>query len=164
MDGKALEFSVGRTYMFSDKDYSDKQFNDWYDSQKFNYTDFQYINYKSSAPIAFQFHYLIQKRINKVADENISGLEWYFGFGGQMRFQNYTYDYRYKLNGSADWFYTTGAKVTDLDIGADGVIGLEYTFKDVPISLFVDATLFMEIVDNPFLFWLQGGIGGRYRF
>jgi len=164
MAGKAFELSVGRTHMFSRKDYYDNRFNDWYDDKRFGYKDFQYLDYKTAAPIGIQLHYLIQKGINKVADEGISGLEWYFGFGGQIRFQSYTYDYRYKLEGHLEWIYTTGEKVTDLDIGVDGVIGLEYTFKDIPISLFIDATLFMEVIDNPFLFWFQGGIGGRYRF
>jgi len=164
MDGKALELSVGRTHFFNKKGYYNNRFNDWYGDKKFGYKDFQYLDYKSSAPIGLQLHYLIQKSLDKVADENISGLEWYFGFGGQVRFQNYTYDYRYKLEGSPDWLYATGEKVTDTDIGVDGVIGLEYTLKDAPISLFVETTLFMEVADNPFLFWFQGGIGGRYRF
>ncbi|MBK6832505.1 MAG: hypothetical protein IPG92_18020 [Flavobacteriales bacterium] len=48
--------------------------------------------------------------------------------------------------------------------GADGVIGLEYTFSKVPISLFLDGTLFMEIFDDPFLFRPQAGTGARFRF
>ena len=164
MDGKAFELSVGRSHVFNGKGYYDNRFNDWYYDKKFGYKDFQYSGFKSSTPISIQFHYLIQKGINKIADDDISGLEWYFGFGGQIRSQSYTYDYRYKLEGDSEWFYAEGEKVTDIDIGADGVIGLEYTFKNAPISVFVDATLFMEIIDNPFLFWFQGGIGGRYRF
>lgn len=164
MDGKALELSIGRTHLLGGKGYYDKQFNNWYADEKTGYKDSDYIGYKASAPIGFQLHYLIQKGISKVGDDDISGLEWYFGFGGQVRFQTYTYDYRYKLDGSSVWLPATSKKVTDLDLGADGVIGLEYTFKEVPISLFLDATLFMEIFDNPFLFWMQGGIGGRYRF
>ena len=78
--------------------------------------------------------------------------------------QTYTFDYRYKLFGSPEWYYAEGDRVTDIDIGADGVIGLEYTFNKIPLSLFVDATLFMEIVDQPFRFWFQGGIGARYNF
>lgn len=164
MDGEALEFSLGRTHMFFDNDYYDNRFNDWYYDEGFGYTDFQYIGHKASSPIGLQFHYLIQKSINRLGDENVSGLDWYYGFGGQIRFQSYTYDYRYKLSGRNDWIYTTGERVTDVDLGVDGVIGLEYTLKDVPLSFFVDATLFMEIVDNPFQFWMQGGIGARYRF
>lgn len=164
MEGSAFELSIGRTHLFANTDYYNEQFDDWYVDNKFNYTDFQYIGYDASTPIGIQFHYLIQKEISRIGDERVSGLEWYYGFGGQVGFRSYTYDYRYKLESTADWFYAIGDEVTDLDIGVDGVIGLEYTFKDAPISLFTDVTLFMEVFDNPFLFWFQGGVGGRYRF
>jgi len=165
MDGSAFEISIGRTHMFSNRNnYYNNNFNDWYLDNNLNYKDFNYTGHKASAPIGIQLHYLIQKSLNKVADEDISGLEWYFGGGLQIRHQSYTYDYRYKLEGNSEWFYVTSDKATDLDFGIDGVIGLEYTFEDLPVSLFLDATLFMEIADNPFLFWGQGGIGARYRF
>ena len=51
----------------------------------------------------------------------------------------------------------------DVVVGG-GVIGLEYTFSKVPISLFLDGTLFMEIFDDPFLFRPQAGTGARFRF
>lgn len=164
MEGDALELSIGRTHLFSRHGYYDDQFHHWYNDKDFGYKDFNYRGYKASTPIGVQLHYLLQKEITSVADEGISGLDWYLGFGGQARFQTYTYDYRYKIEGDNEWRNTTGERVTDLDLGVDGVIGLEYTFNDVPLSLFVDATLFMEVVDNPFLFWFQSGIGVRYRF
>lgn len=164
MENKALELSVGRTHILSRRGWYDERFDNWYKDKNYGYKDFQYLGYTASAPIGIQLHYLFQKNISKLGDENISGLHWYFGFGGQFRFQRYTFDYRYKLDGNNEWFYATGESVADLDIGADGVIGLEYRFKDVPVSIFTDVTLFMEVVDNPFLFWFQGGIGGRYNF
>ncbi|WP_439183357.1 SH3 domain-containing protein [Carboxylicivirga taeanensis] len=162
-NGKALEFSLGRTHMFDD-DYYDDRFNDWYYDEGFGYADIQYLGYKVSSPIGLQVHYLIHKPINRLGDESVSGLDWYYGFGGQLRFQSYTYNYRYRLPGRNDWFYNTGEKETDVDLGADGVIGLEYTLPKAPVSFFLDATLFMEIVDDPFHFSLMGGIGARYRF
>lgn len=160
----ALELSVGRTYWLYHRGWYDRRFVAWYDEQKFGYKEFQYIGYSASPPIGVQLHYLIRKPISSVGEETTSGLEWYFGFGGQVRYQTFFFDYRYKLEGSPDWFYATGGRVTDLDIGPDGVIGLEYIFHEVPLAVFLDATLFMEIVDAPFIFWFQGGIGGRYNF
>ena len=55
-------------------------------------------------------------------------------------------------------------RVNDIDLGVHGVGGVEYTFAAVPISLFLDGTLFMEVVDDPFLFWPQLGTGARFRF
>jgi hypothetical protein len=155
----AFELSVGRTHWWYGPRWYDRRFYDWYEDQKFGYKDFQYVGYRASVPVGVQLHYLFRKGLN-----DAPGLEWYYGFGGQLRYQTFRYDYRYKWDGSPDWIYADGGRVTDLDLGADGVIGLEYRFKDAPISIFADATLFMEIVDNPFLFWLQGGLGARYNF
>lgn len=162
-ENNALEISVGRTH-WSGRRWYDNRFDDWYKDQKFGYSEFQYRGYSASTPIGIQVHYLYRKSINTVADEQINGLEWYYGFGGQFRYQTYTYDYRYKLSGDPNWYYETGERVTDFDIGVDGVIGLEYTFEDAPVSVFLDATLFMEVVDDPFLFWMQAGVGARYNF
>lgn len=164
MDGNALEISFGRTHWFSGRGWYDNRFHDWYRDNDYSYQEFQYVGYRSSVPLGLQVHYMWQKPIGRVAESNMKGLDWYIGFGGQLRVQSYTFDYRYKLFGDPQWYYAKGDRVTDIDIGADGVIGLEYTFNKIPLSLFADATLFMEIVDQPFRFWMQGGIGIRYNF
>ena len=163
-NNNALEFSVGRTHTFINNEFYNKKFKDWYPNKNYTYTSYEYIDYAASTPLSFQLHYLTHKQINKVEDISTSGLSWYYGFGAQFRFQTYTFDYRYRLEGSNIWHYNTGEKLTDYDIGVDGIMGLEYTFKDTPISLFLDLTLFMEIANDPFKFWFQGGLGVRYRF
>jgi hypothetical protein len=160
----AIELNVGRTHLTGRDRWYDNRFDDWYKDKKFGHKDFQYNGYKASTPIGVQLHYLFRKSINNVAEESVRGLEWYYGIGGQFRYQTYSYDYRYKLDGDPNWYYNTGDRVADIDIGIDGVLGLEYTFDEAPISIFLDATLFMEVVDDPFYFWLQGGIGVRYNF
>jgi len=56
------------------------------------------------------------------------------------------------------------SSIPEFDVGGDAVIGLEYLFSGAPISVFADVNIFVEIFDNIFLFWPQGGIGGRYNF
>jgi len=160
----ALEISVGRTYMFYGRGWYDHRFNDWYERQKYDYEDFQYMDYHSSVPIGVQVHYLFNNSINKIGDDAITGLNWYYGFGGQLRFQNYTYDFKYKIHGDNNWYYEKNKQVNNIDLGGDGVIGLEYTFDKAPLSIFLDITLFMEVVDDPFLFHFQSGLGCRYNF
>lgn len=164
MSKSALELNLGFTHIFRGKGYYDDDFKGRYDANKLGYKDFQYIGHKASIPFGIQVHYLFRMQINKVAEEDTRGLEWYFGFGLQFRYQSYTYDYRYKLEGSPNWIYASGARVANIDVGPDGVIGLEYSFAELPISVFVDATLFVEFADNPVRIWPQGGIGGRYNF
>lgn len=160
---RAFEISVGRTHWFYDDDWYGRRFDDWYERQRFGYRDLNYRGYDASAPIGLQAHYLFREGINKSTALNRTGLEWYYGFGAQLRFQSYRYDYRYKRDGGRDWYYTTSDRIVDVDIGGDVVIGLEYTFK-APISVFIDLCLFMEILDDPFLFGAQAGLGGRFNF
>ena len=162
MEGKALELSFGRSRYFVGNYYKN-HFSTWYKDTKFDYDEFEYVSEKRDFPIGFQFHYLIQKDINNLLDESVSGLQWYYGFGLQFRSQTFSYHYKYKIAGGP-WIYQHGEEVQDVDLGPDGVIGLEYTFPNTPVCIFTDLTLFMEILDDPFLFWMQGGIGARYMF
>jgi hypothetical protein len=159
MGDKALEFNVGRSHTFYRHGWYNKRFDVWYKNKNFGYKEFQYLNYHASTPVSIQAHYLFHKDI-----KSVNNLQWYWGVGAQFRIQNYYFDYRFKIQGDPNWYYAVGEKVTDLDIGVDGVLGLEYTFKDIPLSVFGDVMLFMEFADNPFAFWLQGGVGVRYNF
>jgi hypothetical protein len=51
-----------------------------------------------------------------------------------------------------------------LDLGIDGVLGLEYTLSEIPFSIFADLIFFVEIIDDPLILWPQGGAGLRYNF
>lgn len=158
--GKAWELSVGRTRYWYKDDWYGKRFYRWYDGRDFPYAEISYQGYRAGAPIAVQLHFLIRKPLEKKGN---AGLEWYYGFGVQARLNTFYYNYRYKLKGNGNWIYVSEERVPNVDVGADAVIGLEYKFKG-PFSLFVDGTLFMEIVDDPFLFRGQAGLGLRYRF
>jgi hypothetical protein len=162
INGKALELSIGRSYMFySGNRYYNKRFDHWYSDWHRDYPHYRevnYLGYSRSFPLSFQLHYLFQKDL-----KGIDNLQWYWGLGAQARFQKYYLDYRYKLDGSKHWIHAS-ERVADMDLGVDGVLGLEYTMSNAPLSFFGDITLFMEVADNPFAFWLQGGIGIRYNF
>lgn len=157
----ALEFSIGRSHTFVGKNYYNHKFDKWYSDARFGYKDYVPEGVKHSVPIGMHVHYLMHT--DWFASE-FDGLQWYYGFGIQLRHQTLTYSYRYKLEGESFWRYDGEEKVTDLDIGLDGVIGAEYEFENVPIRVFVDLTLFIEIVDDPFIFHFPMGIGGRYMF
>ena len=88
-------------------------------------------------------HYLFHFPIN-----GAPGLDWYYGFGGQIQ------------------SHDRGEREVDNDIemGADGVLGLEYTFANAPVAIFLDGMLFLEIIDDPFNLDLDLGIGLRYNF
>ena len=158
---KALEFSIGRTRLLSGKGYYNDHFFKWYSDATTGYANYRYVGTERSTPLGMHVHYLIH---TDWFASDFDGLQWYYGFGGQFRIQSFTHNYVYKLENDPNWYDGGSDKITDIDLGGDAVIGAEYEFEDVPIRVFTDLTLFMEIVDNPFYFWIQGAIGGRYMF
>jgi hypothetical protein len=158
---KALEFSVGRTNTWGRDYYYDDWYSEWYYEKYPNWRNWKgwrgwdgwRDGFVSSSSVAFQGHYLVHKDI-----PSLSGLRWYVGGGIQARFL--TIKYRYY----DDFFRETRDTHTFINLGLDGVGGLEYTFSDVPISVFLDINIYLEMVNRPFLLLGQGGIGGRYNF
>jgi len=92
--------------------------------------------------ISLFVHYLFHLPAQKIGKwDDIKGLDWYFGGGGQIK----------GFNGN-------------VDIGADGTIGAEYLFQNMPISVFLDVIIYVELVDDPLNIDLDAGIGVRYNF
>lgn len=147
--GKALEFNLGSSSSWG-YDYRDHFFNEH------KYKNYQYIGYDRKSAVSFQAHYLIQKDF-----PSAKGLQWYWGFGAQLRVNRYSFLYRYDAGNA--WIYNED-KVTNIDFGADGLIGLEYNIPKAPLSVFADVNIFLEIADDPFDLFGQGGIGIRYNF
>jgi len=153
--GKALEFNLGRSAYWG-YDYRDG----FYGSSKYN--GYDYVGDDNYSALSFQAHFLFQKDF-----PNAKGLQWYWGFGPQLRFKTYQYYYRvrdYYGPGSNDyeWVYTRD-NVTNIDFGADALIGLEYHIPNAPLSVFGDVNVLVEFFDDPFAFFGQGGIGIRYN-
>lgn len=165
MGKNALEFNLGRSYGWYGRGrYYTNHFNTWYSNKKYAYADYQYLGYNTPLPLTLQGHYLWHNNFNKIGNGKLNGLTWYFGTGAQFRYRTFYYEYRYKVSGDPNWYYVDRERVSDIDLGIDGVIGFEYTFKQVPLSVFLDMNLFMELVNEPFWFDVQGGTGLRYNF
>jgi len=157
---KALEFSIGRSYMIR-KSYYNQRFYEWYPTSNLAYTNYSMVRSNISTPIGMSLHYLIHQ--NWFAHE-FDGLQWYYGFGGLFRTQSYSHEYWYQVSGASQRIYAETDKFTDIDLGADGVLGAEYEFREHPFRVYADLTLFMEVIDSPFNFDMHFGIGGRYMF
>lgn len=88
-------------------------------------------------------HYLFHFPIGEAP-----GLDWYYGFGAQLQ------SHPRRSNDLDD----------EVDIGGDAVLGMEYTFQNAPVSVFMDGVFFIELIDDPFVLELDAGIGVRYNF
>ncbi len=154
LGSKALELSVGRSGMMgfnAQREFKhDKYFNDYI-----------YLDSRFRSAVAVQLHYLSFKQIPISGSDDLS---WYIGLGGQLRSTSVDYRYRYWVGPKNSDRRERWESVTDLDFGADFLGGLDYTFQDVPLSLCVDVTLLVELLDDPLFLRLQGGGGIRYNF
>ena len=158
---KAFEFNVGRTNVSGfGRDYRSGYYNNWYNERYYDNGKYKgpagyfgYNNYSFRA-FSFQAHYIIHKDIKPVP-----GLRWYFGFGPQVQIVNFTYRY---YNDDRQFFVDDSQ--TFVNLGLDGTGGIEYSFSGVPLTVFADVTLYMEVYREPFIFRPQGGIGARYNF
>src|SRR5688572_2397606 len=157
-----IELVVGRPYYFSGY-YND---NGYYVTRFGKYDKYQngyylFDNYRAYNPLAVQLHFLKSKS-TKAAKE----LKFYYGGGPQFRSHKVEYFYRYREYygpKEGDFKWRTGSDIyTNIDLGLDGVFGLEYTFSDLPLSIFADANLFLELVDDVTLS-MQGGLGVRFN-
>jgi hypothetical protein len=71
-----------------------------------------------------------------------AGLQWYWGFGGSLT----TWSYGSGLGG----YY---------EVGASGVLGLDYAFKDIPLNVSVDWAPTIVLLDS----WDFNGTYNRFR-
>ncbi|HLW20549.1 MAG TPA: hypothetical protein VKX33_09505 [Cyclobacteriaceae bacterium] len=88
-----------------------------------------------------------------------------FAYGGAgLQFRSVGVDYFYIGEYPTTAMVPLHEKRTNVDFGAEGFIGSEYFFEDLPMSVFAEVGLFLEIIDRPGHIRLQGGIGARYLF
>jgi hypothetical protein len=86
----------------------------------------------------------------------------YGGVGAQLR--SVQVDYLYSVPTTNGAPIISSENRTNIDFGPEAFIGSEYYFQDLPIVVFAEVGLFMELVDRPGHLKLQGGIGARYIF
>jgi hypothetical protein len=82
---------------------------------------------------------------------DIDRLNWYYGVGGHIGFWDGKYDDRFDAGNNTV-------------IGIDGILGLEYNFKEIPFNLSLDWKPALNLVGSSG-FWGDGGaISIRYIF
>jgi hypothetical protein len=118
---------------------------------------YTYVSHSIESVIYLQARYLLQYDIP--VDGMIGKLDWYWGVGGVLKFAKIRYRY---LNPDASP-ERQGSIKNDIDLGPEGILGMEYHFEDVPLSVFGEASFAAEIVDRPGAFMGFGALGIRYK-
>lgn len=154
-----IELIIGRPYYFSGYYNDDHYYRDRFDKyDRFSNSNYKFDHYAAHSPFAIQLHWLKQQPLKMQ-----KGLDWYLGAGPQFRAFKVDYYYRDYYGPKGNDYVIRHDQLTDYDLGIDGVIGMEYTFKDLPLSVFGDLNLFLELIDQPFMLSLQGGLGVCYN-
>lgn len=83
---------------------------------------------------------------------NVSQLNWFFGFGGHLGYQDPI--------GSET---SIASDQNNVFAGVDGIIGLEYTVGAIPIAFSIDYKPMLNLAGNQDFVW-AGGLSVRYLF
>jgi hypothetical protein len=147
---KAVEFGIGTLTNGWYDNYYQKSFNDFD-----QFEGYDYVSHRVKSALYLQGRYLLH---NEIQIEGMMGkLEWYWGVGGLVKFGTVEYNYRFDgVPGKRNR--------TDFDFGPEGIIGMEYTFEEVPLTIFGEFSLMIEIVDRPGILRGLSGVGVRYNF
>lgn len=148
---KAVEFGIGSAGPAWHHNYYRNSF----DSRN-DYNNYKYRAHKVQSIVFFQGRYLLH---NDIYIQGMEGkLDWYWGIGGVLKIASVKYTFQEDVppfNGSDVY--------SDIDLGPEGIGGMEYTFKDVPLTAFGEVSLMLEIVDRPALRPFSA-VGIRYNF
>jgi hypothetical protein len=147
---RAVEFGLGTLTSGWYNQYYENSF-----SRYKRYDGYHYLSHNVSSTVYLQGRYLFHTDIH--IEGMMGELDWYWGLGGMLKFANI--DYRYR-NENEEIVRDTR---TDIDLGPEGILGMEYTFEDVPITIFGEFSLMMEFADRLALRGFSG-VGGRYNF
>src|SRR5690606_26981676 len=148
---KAIEFILGTAPPGWRSDYYQNSF---YEYSK--YDGFTYRSHKLRNPVYLQARYLLHYDIPV---EGMEGkLEWYWGLGGMLKFGKIEYRYHDGPPGNNPGTDTRNT----LDFGPDGIGGVEYTFEDIPLNVFGEVSLLLEIADRPLTLQMFGAVGARF--
>ena len=105
--------------------------------------------------VGFRYHsWIITGLYEKhQAFPNAEGLSWFYGGGAHIGFydEGYRY-YYYKVRGNK-YVIVDEDRNERMALGADFILGMEYKFKNAPITIGLDAKPFIDIVPDFSGYW-----------
>lgn len=150
---RAVEFLIGTMPPGWNSRYYERSFGTYRD-----FDQYSYLSHNVRSTFYLQGRYLFQYDIPVQGMEG--KLDWYWGAGALLKFASVSYQYQTREPPNNSYFET----VTDIDFGPEFMAGMEYTFEDVPITLFGEVSVLIELANRPLVFRGFAGVGGRLRF
>jgi len=133
----------------------------YYQNSFHHYSQFdndRYISHEVLSTIYLQARYLLNYDIQ--IDGMIGKLDWYWGLGALLKTASVRYHFQ-DISGNVP---AESETKHDFDFGPEGIIGLEYRFADIPLSVFGETSLMIELLDRPGAVRVFGAAGVRYNF
>jgi hypothetical protein len=150
-NNRAFEFGFGTAPGGWNKNYYKNSFSDFD-----RYDDFEYVSHKVTSTVYFQGRYLFHYNIP--VEGMVGKLGWYWGGGATLKLA--TVKYTYRVNDAEN----ATDKKTDIDFGPEGIAGMEYTFDNIPLTLFGEVSVLLEFADRPLTFRAFAAAGARFNF
>lgn len=120
-----------------------------------------YAGHSTRSILSFNLRGIYHEDITDFFGIDLGYLLGYGGLGAQLRSTQVDYSYTDPPRNPNALFRETR---TNLDFGPEIFGGAEYYFDDLPLSVFIEAGLFMELLDRFGHLRFQGGVGVRYIF
>ena len=99
---------------------------------------------------------LFERHVNAFGE---SGLNWYYGGGAHLSV--HTYGTYYGYGRRRGQYYDDG----NFGLGVDGIVGLEYKIKPIPIAISLDIKPYIEVISNGRIWGsLDPGLGIKFTF
>jgi hypothetical protein len=150
---KAIEFILGTASPNWRRNYYKNSFYDYT-----RYDGYTYRSHRLHNPVYLQARYLLQYGIKVEGMEGV--LQWYWGLGAMLKFGKIEYRYQ----GGPPGNNAASDVRNTLDFGPDGIAGVEYAFEDVPLNVFGEVSVLLELADRPLTLQVFGAVGVRYIF
>lgn len=151
-DNKAFEVGIGTSPLSWHDNYFRNTFKDLD-----RYEGYRYRDHTVNSSVHLMSRLLLRHDI--FVEGMVGDWEWYWGLGGALRMSRV----HYTFEGDDPPFFRSDTR-TDIDFGPEAMLGMEYTFEDVPLTVFGEFSFLVELVDRPLALQGFSGIGVRYRF
>jgi hypothetical protein len=149
---EAYELALGSTSRYWGSHYYINSFNDIS-----KYKNFTYLNHQVLSTIYLQARYLKDFAIPTAGMEG--QLNWYCGAGAVLKFASVRYTYT-NIEATPP---TQRDEHTDIDIGPEAILGMEYWLEDTSFSFYGEGSAMIELFDR---IGARGfaAVGVRYHF
>jgi hypothetical protein len=150
---RAIEFGIGTSGAGWNSNYYEKSFKHYR-----RYDKYDYRSHTVSTSLYLQGRYLFQYNIP--IEGMVGALDWYWGIGAVLKIAQVNFTYQNEAV-PPDIISDTRA---DIDFGPEGIAGMEYTFEDIPLTVFGEVSLMLEFADRPLTFRTFAAVGARFNF